>query len=72
MKKLFSFLGVFVFLFGLIVDVLVAGKGPPFEPPGPPPVVPPVPVPEPSTLILLGTGLAAGAAYTLLRNRKNK
>ena len=36
-----------------------AGKGPPFDPPGPPPGR--FSVSEPSTLLLLGSGLVIGA-----------
>ena len=42
----------------------------PTGPPGPP--GPGKPVPEPSMLILLGIGLAAGGAYSFVRRQKNK
>ena len=45
--------------------------GKPDAPPGPPPGRPHMPTPEPSTLLLLGTGLASGAGiYTILKYRK--
>ena len=50
-------------------------EGPPPEKPVGPPVTPrntPVSVPEPTTLILLGVGLAAVGGYTALRFKKNK
>ena len=45
--------------------------GPP-GPTGPPGATPWKRVPEPSTLILLGIGLAAGGAYSFFRRQKSK
>ena len=62
----------------------ITSKGIPPGPPGPPPGHPGPPgppgpppgkgkpVPEPSMLILLGIGLAAGGAYSFIRHRKSK